>query len=251
MCAGEPHFAAGVLHVPCMRGDELIAVARVGTEGGLAPDAADACLRLCGISALVLWNARQLSAGGRSDGDASETLRDAATGLPSRGFFDLALDTEVHKAKRYGRRLSCICIDTSGETASDPARDAAVEVIASTLRTSDVLASEDGERFWVLVTDNDALGGVVLKRRLADRVRDALDLQGRPAGVAVGMATFPQDGESGAELRSRALANLESERQSIVHALGLRSDMRLDEMSRSWCVTTGTSRRASISGSSS
>ncbi len=234
MRAGEPHFAAGVLHVPCMRGDELVAVARIGAEGGLAPDSADACMRLCGISALVLWNARQLSAseatGGRCGGDARESLRDAATGLPSRGFFDLVLDTEVHKAQRYGRRLSCICIDPSAEFDSGSTRDAAVSVIASTLRTSDVLSSEDGKRFWVLVTDNDALGGVVLKRRLADRVRDALGAKNRTTGVAVGMATFPQDGESGAELRSSALANLESERQSIVHALGLRSDSSLDEM---------------------
>ena len=234
MRAGKPHFAAGVLHVPCMRGDELLAVARLGAEGGLAPGAADACLRLSGISALVLWNARQLSAseamGGRCGEDAREPLRDPATGLPSRGFFDLVLDTEVHKASRYGRRLSCICVDTSSELDSDSARDAAVSVIASTLRTSDVLSSEHGRRFWVLVTDSDALGGVVLKRRLADRVRDALGLQDRTAGIAVGMATFPQDGESGAELRSRALANLESERKSVVHALGLRSESSLDEM---------------------
>lgn len=234
MRAGQPHFAAGVLHVPCMRGDELVAVARVGAEGGLAPDAANACLRLCGISARVLWNARQLSARGETRGrcgeDEGEPLRDAATGFPSRGFFDLALDTEVHKAQRYGRRLSCICIDTSSELDSDSARDAVASVIASTLRTSDVLSSEHGKRFWVLVTDNDALGGVVLKRRLADRVRDALGGKDRTVGVAVGMATFPQDGESGAELRSRALTNLESERQSIVHALGLHSESSLSEM---------------------
>lgn len=232
MRAGEPHLAAGVLHVPCLRGDELIAVARLGAE--LGPSSSAPCMRLCGIAALVLWNARQLSAretsGGRAAEDAGEPLRDPATGLPSRGFFELVLGTEVHKAQRYGRRLSCICVDASSDIDSDSAREAAVAAVASTLRTSDALASEGGNRFWVLVTDNDPLGGVVLKRRLAERVRAALRVKESNVGVAVGMASYPQDGESGPELSAHALGNVESERNSVVHRLGLRAESPLAEM---------------------
>lgn len=239
MRSGEWHAANGVLHVPCMRSGELLAVARLAAEEDHAPKAAAACMRLSEISALVLWNARQLSArsasGGRSGEDGYELLRDPETGLPSRSFFDLVLDVEVHKAQRYGRRLSCICVDaTSGlGPDADADREAAVSAVARTLRTSDCLASEDGNRFWVLVTDNDALGGVVLKRRLADRVREALGgskARGNGTGISVGMAMYPQDGESGAELRAHALEDVDSERGSIVHALGLRSESSLVEI---------------------
>ena len=233
MSAGKWHRAGEVLHVPCMRSGELVAVARLGAEGGLAADAAEACTRLSGISALVLWNARQLTArsvsAGRAGDGGYELLRDPDTALPSRSFFDLVLEVEVHKAQRYGRRLSCICVDASSALASDLDRDAAVAAVARTLRTSDCLASEDGNRFWVLVTDNDALGGVVLKRRLADRVCEALSKKAKKT-VAVGMATYPQDGESAADLCEHALANVDSERESIVHALGLRSESSLVEM---------------------
>ena len=244
MRAGEPHAIGGVLHVPCRRGEELVAVARLGSDEGPASEAAEACMRLSGIAALVLSNARVLSSGtrtaeavdamdptapvARGGGEAAEPLRDPATGLPSRGFFDLVLATEVHKAQRYGRRLSCICVDAGAELEAPEPSTAVVAAVARTLRTSDSLASEDGSRFWVLVTDNDALGGVVLKRRLAERVREAAG--GSEADVAVGMATYPHDGESSEQLVECALRNLDFERRSIVHELGLRAESPLAEM---------------------
>lgn len=231
MREGRPHFADGVLHLPCMRDEELVAVARIGTDGGLAEDVADACMRLCGICAGVLRSARLLTASGaRGGASAGEPLRDPESGLPAWGFFELSLATEVHKAQRYGRRLSCICVDAASRIDSDDARRAAVEAVEGTLRTSDVLASEGGGRFWVLVTDNDALGGVVLKRRLADRVRRALGLKEGQDGVAVGMASYPQDADHAAALRAHALASLDSDRGSLVHDLGLRADAPLAEM---------------------
>ncbi|MBW2280138.1 MAG: response regulator [Deltaproteobacteria bacterium] len=234
MRAGEPHAIGGLLHIPCLRGEELVAVVRLGSDDASASEAAETCMRLSRIAALVLWNARALStrpqtaAADDAPGPGAELLRDPATGLPSRGFFDLVLATEVHKAQRYGRRLSCICVDSWGDLGAPESSTAVVAAVARTLRTSDSLASENGSRFWVLVTDNDALGGVVLKRRLADRVRDAAG--STDADVAVGMATYPHDGESSEQLIDCALRNLECERRSIVHQLGLRADSPLAEM---------------------
>ena len=241
MANGHPHFADGVLHVPCRCENELLGVVRLApVDAGESDAAIEACTRMSELCGQVLWNARRMSvpapapsavaagAAAPVSGDG-ELLRDPQTGLPARGFFDLVLETEVHRAKRYGRRLSCICVDPSGEIDTPEARDRVVDAVAGTLRTSDALASEDGRRFWVLVTDNDALGGVVLKRRLADRVGEALGV--KQTCVGVGMATFPQDCDSAGDLRARALTNLESERESIVHELGLRSEVPLAEMS--------------------
>ena len=149
--------------------------------------------------------------------------------MPGRAFLDEVGRTEVHKAQRFGRRLSLLCVDLEG---FDPSRDrdampALVAAFRRTLRTTDVLIAEDGRRFWVLVTDTDSLGGVVLKRRIAQRVRDVLGEARLAAKPALGVANFPADGETVETLAAAAQRRVQEENSSVVHGLGIEPETPL------------------------
>jgi len=238
---------ARVLFVPAVRDDEMVAVMRLeappGTEFGV-PEI-EACATVAGISAIVITNARReldrepatpspaipepapIEAAADRPAAHVEPLRDPVTQLPSRAFFEEALQIEINKAHRYGRRLACLCIDVSSET-DDPARMLElVTVMTRTLRTTDVLASENGRRFWILVTETDPLGGVVLKRRLAERVRNVMGSGEHPVEMALGVATYPVDGEKREELVEEAIRRVETERSSLIYQMELAPDAPL------------------------
>ena len=99
--------------------------------------------------------------------------------------------------------------------------------VGRSLRTTDVLVAEEGRRFWVLVTDTDSLGGVVLKRRIAQRLRDVLSEAGMSATPALGVANFPVDGESLEALAAAAQRRVQEEHGSVVHELGIEPETPL------------------------
>ncbi len=156
-------------------------------------------------------------------------LRDSETGLPARAYLEQVLRTEVHKAERYGRRLSLVCAEL-GPGVRAAARDRALEAMARALRTTDILCAEDGRRFWILLTDTDTVGGVVLKRRLGERILSALQEAGAPAEVRVGVASYPHRGDSAERLLEAAGAELGAEERSVVRQLGITPSLTFAEM---------------------
>ena len=188
------------------------------------------------VPASELLNARRLSetilATARRQEELSQaTLRDPRSGLPSRAFLEEVLAVEVNKAQRFGRRIACLCLEVKG----DAIRDAGVfealsDCIRRSLRATDMLFGEGSGRFWVLVTDTDSLGGVVLKRRLSERVDELLGDQGSGRGVAVGVASFPLDAERSAELLDRAIERAGDQWASLIHELDLAPESSLSEI---------------------
>ena len=137
--------------------------------------------------------------------------------------------TELPKARRFGRRISLICLDLEG---ADPRRHKAelaslVACASRTIRTTDILAIEDSSRFWLWLTDSEPLGGAVLKRRIHDRLCEALSPSATEIRPALGLATFPRDGESLVALRRQALDRIRMARTSIVRDLGIEADTSL------------------------
>ena len=102
--------------------------------------------------------------------------------------------------------------------------------VTRTLRTTDVLVAEGAQRFWVLVTDTDPLGGVVLKRRIAQRLRDALRDARLDATPALGVANFPVDGETLEALSAAAERRVQEEHASVVRELGIEAETPLSAM---------------------
>lgn len=219
---------ARLVFVPFTRENRLLAIARLASSeaGTFGARELDACKQIAGPAALALYVAQDREVLARS------SLRESLTGLPGRDFLDEVGRTEVHKAHRFGRRLSLLCVDVEG---FDPARSASVlpalvGAITRTLRTTDVLVAEGGHRFWVLVTDTDPLGGVVLKRRIAQRLRDALREAQLTANPALGVANFPVDGETLEQLSTAAERRVREEHASVVRELGIEAETPLSAM---------------------
>lgn len=226
---GEPDPAsAKLVWVPFTREGRLLAVARLAASDSASFGARelDACTQICGPAAIALDGAQDRERLARS------SLRDPLSGLPGRDFLDEVGRTEVHKAHRFGRRLSLLCVDVEG---FDPTRNVAVlpslvGAVTRTLRTTDVLVAEGARRFWVLVTDTDPLGGVVLKRRIAQRLRDALREARLTATPALGVANFPVDGETLEHLSAAAERRVQEEHASVVRELGIEAETPLSAM---------------------
>jgi diguanylate cyclase (GGDEF)-like protein len=214
--------------LPFVRDGRLVGVARLAAAeaGAFAPGELDACTRIATFAALALDAAKD------REHLAQASLREPLTGLPGRDFLDEVGRTEVHKAHRFGRRLSLLCVDVEG---FEPTKSAAVlpslvGAVTRTLRTTDVLVAEGAQRFWVLVTDTDPLGGVVLKRRIAQRLRDALREAQLQATPALGVANFPVDGETLEALTVAAERRVQEEHASVVRELGIEAETPLSAM---------------------
>jgi two-component system, cell cycle response regulator len=213
---GAPEPTSPCLFVPFFAREELVAVARVSgrVEGEFGEPDAHASLEVGELSGVALGNSMALREAVR------DRLRDPVTQLPSRRYFSEVLDTELSRAHRFGRRLCCLCVELELPAGDPRAVQGVVRALTTTLRTTDVLCSEGPERYWVLVTETDPLGGVVLKRRIADRIREEAASLGTPMPVSTGLASYPLDGDDREALLAHSIERARAERESVIHELG-------------------------------
>jgi diguanylate cyclase (GGDEF)-like protein len=152
----------------------------------------------------------------RSAEAASEmSMTDALTGLLNRYGLHRALGREMAEARRYARPLSCLLIDldffkavndTYGHAVGDAALRQAAQVIAESVRGSDVVCRYGGEEFIVLAPETGLEGA----RALADKIRRAFAArlfgeEGRVFALTLsaGVAQLI-DSESGNDMIARA-----------------------------------------------
>ena len=141
---------------------------------------------------------------------------------------------ELQRAQRFGRRVCLVCVEVGEVAAGSEARalDAVVAALHRTMRGTDVVASEGTRRFWVMVTDSDPLGGVILKRRVGQRVRQALRDADIFVPISLGAASYPVDGERLDLLCEQALQQVRQARASVAHELGIDAETPLSEISQ-------------------
>jgi diguanylate cyclase (GGDEF)-like protein len=119
---------------------------------------------------------------------------DGLTQLPNRRRFEMDVDTEWERCRRYGRPLGLVMLDLDhfkrlndehGHLVGDHALREAAAAIAGALRTSDTAYRYGGEEFVVLLRETSLEEAAVV----ADRLRQAVAgvrLADRPAlGVTV------------------------------------------------------------------
>jgi hypothetical protein len=125
--------------------------------------------------------------------------------------------------------VSVICIELGDvpETLLERACPSVVATLRRTLRGTDVAASDGLRRFWVMISDADPLGGVVLKRRLGQRLRESLREAEFEIPLALGAAAYPTDGERFDLLRDAALRQVHDERRSIAQDLDIDAETPL------------------------
>ena len=141
---------------------------------------------------------------------------DPVTALHTRAQLQLVLRQELMRSIRFGRPLSMLMIDLDGmkavndslgHQAGDRYLRSVGQAIARNSRRTDFAARFGGDEFVVVLPETDRAGATViagvLQRRLGD-VRITRGSRVLSGSASVGIATYPDDGATEAQLLAHA-----------------------------------------------
>ena len=198
--AAMPEDVDGVeaLYVPIRAAGETLGVARLSDRlDGDAFDVRDRSMaeKFAEFGGVAVQNAL------RFRGLERRSLRDPETRAYTLAYFEDAVRNEIQKATRFGHRFSVLRVDVDGMQSEDGRAQAPLERdrvetarrIEGSLRATDLMATDDGGAFLILLPQTDALGAGVLGQRIRGAI--AALFEGRPMPtMRLGAATFPVDG---------------------------------------------------------
>jgi len=151
------------------------------------------------------------------------SITDGLTGAYNYRYLRSALDKEIARAKRFRETFSIIMLDVDhlkeyndvhGHLQGSEVLRRVSQVVSSTLRGVDVLAKYGGDEFVIILPHADRAGAGVLAERIRAAVEAAV-FPGEETGMKItssmGIAQYPQDGESSRDL-------LESADSALYHA---------------------------------
>ena len=146
----------------------------------------------------------------------AETARQAAidelTGVFNRRFFDNALERELKQASRRNREFSLLIVDidnfkrvndTHGHTTGDAVISALGKLLKRSIRSEDTPCRIGGEEFAVIFPETDPDGAMVVSEKIRSEFAK-LKIAATDLSLSGGLATFPGDGKTAAELIDRA-----------------------------------------------
>jgi diguanylate cyclase (GGDEF)-like protein len=154
-------------------------------------------------------------------------VKDALTDLYNRRYFFYRLNSEIERAKRYGRTLSLLFLDVDdfkkfndahGHLVGDDLLRSLARILRANIRRSDEKPSYEvdiacrygGEEFVIILPEAVASQGVVAAERLrnkieatgavavAERIREHVEKAGweeMHVTVSIGVASFPEHGD--------------------------------------------------------
>ena len=138
-----------------------------------------------------------------------QTIRDPLTGLYNRRFLEESLNREMARCKRNGSVFSLMMMDldhfkrfndTFGHDAGDSVLRSFSQALQENTREGDIICRFGGEEFVVLLPDTDRKGAVVRAERILKVVRALVvmhdDKTVGPITTSIGVALYPQDGET-------------------------------------------------------
>jgi diguanylate cyclase (GGDEF)-like protein len=141
---------------------------------------------------------------------------DGLTQLHNRRFFQEAMEREFARSKRYGHPFCLVMFDldhfkrindTHGHLAGDDVLRRVGSLVATKVRTNDIVARVGGEEFAVILPEADRMGGVALAEKLRKMIAsERFEHEGSviPVTISLGVAAFSSQHESGAELYKAA-----------------------------------------------
>lgn len=136
------------------------------------------------------------------------SMIDPLTGLHTRAYFFAALDREINRSARTGRRFCLLMMDLDelkgvndryGHFHGDRVLRAVGEVIRQSVRRIDTAARYGGDEFVALLPETDPTGAWVLAEKIRLGALDiALDADGNRlrTSLSVGVVSHPDDGET-------------------------------------------------------
>ncbi len=155
-------------------------------------------------------------------------MKDPRSSAYTFAYFVDVTGREIDKARRYGRRFALATLGVElpkpdGATVADPGIQVAEQVLAC-VRDTDVLARVDDGEFYLLLPETGGTGAHTCRRRVMRQLLGATGLSSSgqfAIDVAMGVATFPQDGLDLSQLLRIARHRAELSRHSPVRRLGL------------------------------
>jgi diguanylate cyclase (GGDEF)-like protein len=133
-------------------------------------------------------------------------ITDELTKLYIRRFFNLKLESEFRRAKRYGHKLTLAMCDvdhfkkvndTYGHQAGDTVLQTIANLLKANVRDTDIPARFGGEEFVVILPETSAEGGLIFGERFREAVAGS-KAAGLPCQItiSIGLATYPDDADS-------------------------------------------------------
>jgi diguanylate cyclase (GGDEF)-like protein len=131
-------------------------------------------------------------------------LTDAMTGLGNHRSFYERLEREVETALARDRPLSLCLLDLDdlkriNDEFGHPAGDEVLRQVAARLRSGGEAFRLGGDEFALLLPDRDGQSAAAIARTVAERVAQ-VSAGSVPATLCIGIATFPEHGETGNDL---------------------------------------------------
>lgn len=143
-------------------------------------------------------------------------MTDSLTGAHTRRSFDLLLDKEMARAKRYTLVMSAVAFDVDhfkqvndryGHAAGDKVLQSLAQTVKSNLRENDVFARIGGEEFIVLLPETGLSSAMMFAERIRKQV-EATQLIIGDDTIAVtssfGIATYTDNAETKSDFLERA-----------------------------------------------
>lgn len=136
-------------------------------------------------------------------------VTDPLTGVPNRRSFDMHLEAELKRARRYGEHVSVAVLDldhfkhvndTFGHTFGDLVLREVAQQCRRLCRETDLFARYGGEEFALVLPHTPKERAVALMERIRGAIEE-MTVQDPTLGysvrvtVSVGIACFPEDGE--------------------------------------------------------
>jgi len=143
-------------------------------------------------------------------------LHDPLTGLPNRALFDQFLDRGLTQARRHGWGLAVLFIDIDdfkrindsyGHHVGDEVLIMIADRLRSFVRAEDMVSRWGGDEYACLLLEvGDDAEVSRLARSMIDRIAEEFESDGRTLslGCSIGIAMYPDDGESADVLLKRA-----------------------------------------------
>ena len=167
---------------------------------------------------------------------------DSLTKLYTRGHFSQRFETEVRRAKNYAHSLSILLLDIDhfksiNDTYGHPAGDIILmklgEILRQSVRSSDVVARFGGEEFVVIMTSAGKEQALSFGENLRKTIESTMfKIPGRDSPLQMtisgGVATYPKDGDTTADLLRVADKALYEAKQAGRNRIVVRQEFGLD-----------------------
>ena len=151
---------------------------------------------------------------------AERALLDPVSGLANRRAFEIALSSEVERARRYDRQISFIITDiddfkrindTRGHLEGDRLLATVADILVRTLRRTDRVFRYGGDEFVAICPETSSRTIVGALWRVEDNLKG---LDDGDVSISWGVSTLPDDGKDGPSLIEIADQRLYSMKRS-------------------------------------